>query len=189
MTIFLAIIVGVFFGFVLDRVDASNPDRLINMLRLRDFHLMKVILFAIGFSSLILFILLALDVIPPSHIKIKTAYIGVVIGGMIFGVGYAISGYCPGTCIVGASVGRKDAMFFILGGLLGAFVFSVLFGYIDKTFLYDKIAGGKVTLSNTDIEKYPALIKGVSSVIVSGAIAIFFMVSAYMLPLKKQQVN
>lgn len=182
MNIFLAIIVGLIFGFILDRTDASNPERIINMLRLKDFHLVKVILFAIGFSSLMVFILLNIGIIPPSHIKIKTAYIGVIIGGLIFGAGYSISGYCPGTSIVGASAGRKDALVFIVGGLLGALIYTLFYGAISHTFLFDKIAGGKVTLADTGIEKYPALIKGVSSIVVSGVIAIFFMAFAYFLP-------
>ena len=59
MIIILAIILGTAFGFALDQAKASDPEKIINMLRLKDFHLMKVILFAIGFSSLLLFILLA----------------------------------------------------------------------------------------------------------------------------------
>lgn len=190
MHIFLAIIVGLIFGFVLDRTDASNPGRIINMLRLKDLHLLKVILFAIGFSSLIVFILLNLGIIPPSHIKIKTAYTGVIIGGIIFGAGYSISGYCPGTCVVAASSGRKDALIFIVGGLLGALIYTLLYGSISHTFLFDKIAGGKATIANTGIEKYPALAKEASSLIVSGSLAIIFMVTSYFVPMAiKEKIN
>ena len=59
MKIILAIILGLAFGMALDQAKASNPQKIIGMLRLKDFHLMKVILFAIGFSSLLLFILLS----------------------------------------------------------------------------------------------------------------------------------
>ncbi len=57
MNIILAIVLGLAFGIALDQAKASNPQKIIGMLRLKDFHLMKVILFAIGFSSLLLFIL------------------------------------------------------------------------------------------------------------------------------------
>ena len=71
MEIFLAIILGTSFGIALDQAGASDPQKIIGMLRLKDFHLMKVILFAIGFSSLILFILLSIDVISAEHLSVK----------------------------------------------------------------------------------------------------------------------
>jgi hypothetical protein len=51
MDIVLAIILGIFFGFALQRVGATNPQNIINMLRLKDLHLMKAIFFAIGFIA------------------------------------------------------------------------------------------------------------------------------------------
>ena len=115
---------------------------------------MKVIFFAIGFSSLVLFILLAFNVIDSTHMSVKSSYIGVILGGAILGIGFAISGYCPGTGVVAAGRGRKDALFFILGGLLGAFLLMVVFGSIQDSILFNKIAGGSVALVETNPEKY-----------------------------------
>ena len=100
MEIILAILLGTLFGFVLHRVGASNPENIINMLRLKDLHLMKAILLAIGVASSILFVGLATGFINPSHISIKASYWGVLVGGMILGTGWAIAGYCPGTGVV-----------------------------------------------------------------------------------------
>jgi len=47
-----------------------------------------------------------------------------ILGGAIMGVGFVLGGYCPGTSLVGAAVGRIDAMVFVLGGLAGMFVFG-----------------------------------------------------------------
>jgi len=188
MNIILAIILGTAFGFVLDKSGASDPQKIINMLRLKDLHLMKVILFAIGLSSLLLFFLLLFELIDLGHIGVKTAYWGVIVGGLIFGIGFAIGGYCPGTCVVGAGSGRKDALFFILGGLLGALAFTFIYGSIKSSALFDKIAGGKVTIALTNPEKYPALIDGVPAIIVAGAIAVAFMAIAYYLPNKSEEV-
>jgi len=166
----------------LHRVGAANPHNIINMLRLKDLHLMKVILFAIGISSLVLFILLTAGLLNPAHISIKTAYIGVLIGGLIFGVGFAITGYCPGTSLVGAGGGRKDALFFILGGLIGALLFTLSFGWLKSTFLFKEIAGGKVTLANTGISKYPAIFDNIPALAVAGILAVVFMLIAWKLP-------
>ena len=184
MNIILAIILGTAFGFALDRAKASNPQKIINMLRLKDFHLMKVILFAIGFSSLLLFILLALNVIEAGHLSVKASYIGVIIGGGILGIGFAIGGYCPGTCIVAAGRGRKDAFLFIAGGLLGALIYMLIFGAIKDTALFSKIAGGAVSLVETNPEKYSALITNLPALVIAGPIALILMGIAFLLPNK-----
>lgn len=182
MNIILAIILGTAFGFALDRAKASNPQKIINMLRLKDFHLMKVILFAIGFSSLLLFILLAFNVIDTGHLSVKPAYAGVILGGAILGLGFAIGGYCPGTCIVAAGRGRKDALFFIVGGLLGAFVYMLVFGVIENTALFTQISGGAIGLAETNPEKFQSVFGNVPALVIAGPIALIFMAVAFLLP-------
>lgn len=181
MNIILAIILGTAFGFALDHAKASNPQKIINMLRLKDLHLMKVILFAIGFSSLVLFILLALNIVDAGHLSIKPSYIGVLIGGGILGIGFAIGGYCPGTCLVAAGRGRKDALFFIVGGLLGAFVYMLIYGAIQNSALFNSI-GGAISLAETNPAKYQTLFENLPALAVAGPIAIVFMAVAFLLP-------
>jgi len=182
MNIILAIVLGLAFGIALDQAKASNPQKIIGMLRLKDFHLMKVILFAIGFSSLLLFILLSLNLIDAGHLSVKTTYTGVIIGGAILGTGFAIGGYCPGTCVVAAGRGRKDALAFIAGGLIGALVYMLIFGLIQDTALFNKIAGGAVSLAETNPEKYTSLSGNLPALLVAGPIAILFMLIAFLLP-------
>ncbi|MEA2061106.1 MAG: DUF6691 family protein [Thermodesulfobacteriota bacterium] len=112
MTIILAVVLGIFFGFALQRVGATNPQNIINMLRLKDLHLMKAIFFAIGISSIFLFVLMAVGVINAAHLSVKSSYIGVIIGGALLGLGFAVAGYCPGTSLGALAEGRKDALFF-----------------------------------------------------------------------------
>ena len=71
--IILAILIGGSFGFILHKVGATNPNKIIGFLRLTDLHLAKVILFAIGFSSLLLYILMAVGIIPETHISVKSS--------------------------------------------------------------------------------------------------------------------
>ena len=182
MNIILAIILGLFFGIALDQAQASNPQKIIGMLRLKDFHLMKVILFAIGFSSLLLFILLSLNLIDAGHLSVKTTYFGVIIGGAILGTGFAIGGYCPGTCVVAAGRGRKDALAFLSGGLIGALVYMLIFGLIQDSALFHTFAGGAVSVAETNPEKYTSLSGNLPALLVAGPIAILFMLISFLLP-------
>jgi len=183
MELTLAIVLGALFGFALNRVGATNPQNIINMLRLSDTSLMKAILFAIGLSSIFLFGGLALGVIDPAHVSIKSAYLGVFIGGLLLGLGFALAGYCPGTGLAAAAAGRKDALFFIIGGLFGAFAFTLSYGWLveHSSVLFDKIAGGDVSLAATSNEKYKALIP-VSGTLIGIAQGIILMIIATLLP-------
>ena len=53
--------------------------------------------------------------------------VGIIIAGLIFGVGFAVAGYCPGTCVVAAGEGKTDAIATILGGLTGAMLFALVY--------------------------------------------------------------
>ena len=157
MELTFAIIFGLLFGFALNRAGATNPENIINMLRLNDLRLMKAIIFAIGLSAAALFSGLAIGFIDPAHISIKTAYIGVLIGGALLGIGFAIAGYCPGTGLAAFATGRKDALFFIIGGLCGAFIYTLSFGWLaENTSVFTDIAGGSVSLAQTGNDKYDA---------------------------------
>lgn len=185
MNIVLAIILGLLFGFVLQKIGAANPQKIINMLRLKDFHLMKAIFFGIGISSLLLFILLNIGVVDSSNLSVKASYAGVIIGGAILGLGWAIAGFCPGTGIVAAGAGRKDALFFILGGLLGAFVFTLLYASLKSTFLFADL-GGKATIATTGNEKFTTLLPFMPGIAIAGGIAIILIIIAWILPEKNR---
>lgn len=157
MNITLAIILGVFFGFALQRVGAANPQNIINMLVLTDLHLMKAIFFAIGISSTLLFLLMTAGVIDAGHLSVKSSGIGVIVGGVLLGLGFAIAGCCPGTGLPALADGRKDALFFVGGGLAGALIYTLVYGSIKGSWFFDKIAGGKVMLA-TGSDKFQALL-------------------------------
>ncbi|PID57192.1 hypothetical protein CSB45_08160 [candidate division KSB3 bacterium] len=183
MSIVLAIILGVVFGFVLQKAGAADPQVLITMLRLKEFHLMKAILLAIGLSSSGLFVLLAAGLIDPSHISVKSSYVGVIIGGAVLGLGWVISGFCPGTGVVALGAGRKDALSFLLGGLLGALAFTVSYGTLKASLLFATL-GGKSTLAVTGNDKFQALLPGLPGIVVAGVIAAIFLTLAWKLPEK-----
>ena len=180
--IILAIVIGAAFGFVLDRVGATNPGYIISMLRLGNLHLMKTILLAIGVSSVIMFAGLMAGIIDPGHLDIKAAYLGVFIGGALLGVGFAAAGYCPGTGLAAAATGRKDALFFTAGGLLGAAAYIGHFAWVESTGVLESVAGGKTTLGKISGTEYPALFEAVSGETIGIIMGLVFIAVAFALP-------
>jgi hypothetical protein len=184
MEIVLAVILGTLFGYVLQRVGAADPDKIIGMLRLSDLHLMKVILAGIGISSALLFTGLLAGILDTVHFDIKAMYWGVIIGGLMLGFGWAIGGYCPGTGIAAAGSGRIDGLFFILGGLVGAGLYTVTYGYIEGTWILQEVFGGKTSLVTTGQES--AIINLDWSPILAITLGLFMLLVAKVLPSKGQ---
>lgn len=181
-TLLLAIIIGAAFGFALDRVGATNPGHIVGMLRLSRLQLAKTILFAIGFASTLFFGAMLLGLIDAGNMSVKTAYLGVFVGGALLGIGFAVAGYCPGTSLAAMATGRKDAIFFALGGLLGAAAYMVTYPSVKASGLLDPIAGGKTTLGAIPGTDYPALIPGLSGELVGVVMGLVFMALAWALP-------
>ena len=145
MILLIGFLIGCVFGAILFLGGASSYRRIMGTLLLKDMWIIKLMMTAIGVGTLGIYLL---DLGGLAKMSIKPAYIwGVLAGGAIFGIGWAVSGYCPGTCVVGASEGKKDAVFTVLGGLLGAFVFSLAFPYIEAT-LITPANFGKETLES-----------------------------------------
>lgn len=153
-SILLAIIIGFAFGAVLDRIGATNPNWIGRMLNLTNLHLMKTILLAIGTGSVLMFAGQMLGLVDVLHMSVKSAYVGVFIGGLMLGAGWAASGYCPGTGACAAATGRKDALFYIAGGLLGAAAYMVTYPMWKATGL---LSGVKQTLGTVPGAKYDGL--------------------------------
>ncbi|MEP1472947.1 MAG: YeeE/YedE thiosulfate transporter family protein [Halieaceae bacterium] len=145
MTLLIGFLIGCAFGAILFMGGASSYRRIMGTLLLKDMWIIKLMMTAIGVGTLGIYLL---DLGGLANMSIKPAYVwGILAGGTIFGIGWAVSGYCPGTCVVGASEGKKDAIFTVLGALMGAFVFSLAFPYIEST-LIAPANFGKVTLES-----------------------------------------
>lgn len=187
MEILLAVLIGASFGFALSLAGASDSRKLLSMLRLENLTLMKIILFAIGFSNVLLFAANGLGIFDASHLSIKTAHLGVVTGGLIFGLGFGWAGTCPGTCVAASSGGAvKKALAAVAGGLAGAFTFSITYGFWNKLGLFSTMNLGKLTLFSVS-EKYPALFPiGYTGLLLTGVI---FMAGAYFLPAKRSSAS
>ncbi len=155
MSIILAIVIGAAFGVALDRVGATNPNWIGRMLALHHLHLAKTILLAIGVGSVLMFVGQMIGLVDVGHMSVKAAHVGVFFGGAIMGLGWALSGFCPGTGIGAAASGRVDAMVFVVGGLLGAAAYMATYPAVKATGLIDGVASTVGAIPGTD---YPALV-------------------------------
>ncbi|MBV1932874.1 MAG: YeeE/YedE family protein [Porticoccaceae bacterium] len=142
-TLIIGFLIGCAFGSILYLGGATSYRRILGTLRLKDLTVLKLICTAIGIGTLGIYML---DLGGLANMSIKPTYVwGVGLGGILFGIGWAVSGYCPGTCVVGSSEGKKDAMATVFGGLVGALLFAMVFPFIEPT-LIQKANFGSITL-------------------------------------------
>ena len=143
MKLVLGLVLGVAFGAVLQLSGASSHTKMTNALRLKDLTIIKLILSAIGVGLIGVHLL---DLSGWANMKVKDLYLpGMLVAGLIFGVGFAVTGYCPGTALVAAAEGKPDAWVTILGGLLGALVFAFMVPDLE-TYLLSFGRYGPVTI-------------------------------------------
>ncbi|MBI4953829.1 MAG: YeeE/YedE family protein [Myxococcales bacterium] len=120
-----AIVAGFAFGFVLERAGFGSSRKLAAQFYLRDMTVLKVMFTAIVTAMLGLTLLTSLGLVDFAAIFVNPTYLGPqIVGGLIFGVGFAVGGYCPGTSIVAAVTGKMDAVSFLLGFGGGVLVFA-----------------------------------------------------------------
>ncbi|MEE0418728.1 MAG: DUF6691 family protein [Lachnospiraceae bacterium] len=180
MELVLAIILGLLFGFVLYWVGASSPKKLISMLRLQNLTIMKIIVFGIGCASVLLSVFSLLGLFNIEHLSVKEVNLGVIIGGLLFGIGFGTVGTCPGTCVAAtAGGGFRKALSAVLGGLLGAWVFSMNYGFWKNLGVFKAMGWGRLTLFQIS-DKYPSVFSlGYVGLLIVG---ILFIAVAFLLP-------
>jgi uncharacterized membrane protein YedE/YeeE len=177
MNLIYGLFVGIVMGALIQRVGASSPRMILASLRLQNLTIIKFMATTIAVGAVLVYVL---SLWVPMHFDIKPTYvIGVGLGGLIFGVGFALAGYCPGTCVVGIGEGRRDAWMTLLGGIAGALVFTLVYTLIEGT-LIKPLSYGKITLA--DVLHVPAV--GVAM-----ALAAVFLTAVSLLPSERTTVS
>lgn len=123
------LVCGALFGWVLESAGFGSPCKLTGQFRLNDWSVLKVMFTAIVVAAAGLYGLQALGWLDVDAVFVPSALlVAAAIGGLLVGAGFAVGGYCPGTSVVGLFSGRLDAAWFLLGLLLGTFVFAGVYG-------------------------------------------------------------
>lgn len=133
MSLLYGLVTGIFFGFFLQRGRILRYDKQIGALRLLDMTIVKFMLSAIFVGMVGIYLFKDLGLID---LNVKPTILGAnIIGGLIFGIGWGLLGYCPGTQGGALGEGRWDALWGILGMLVGGAIFAESYPLLKRTVL------------------------------------------------------
>lgn len=129
----LGLLFGLAFGFLLQKGGVAKYHILIGVLLLEDFTVVKVMLSAIVVGMIGVFALYSMGLVK-LHIK-PTRYAANILGGLLFGVGFALLSYCPGTGAAALGQGNFDALAGILGLMAGSYLYAESSALLGRTVL------------------------------------------------------
>lgn len=137
------LITGIIFGFLLQKARVIRYDKQLGALRLIDMTIVKFMLSSILVGMVGIYLLHDLGFVT---LSIKSTVLGGnILGGLIFGAGWGLLGYCPATSAGALGEGRWDGVWGILGMLVGAAIFAEAYPFLKETILtWGKF--GKLTL-------------------------------------------
>ena len=140
LNLVIAFLLGTGFGVTLEQAGFSSSRKLAGVFYGYDFTVLRVFFTAAvtAMSGILLFGYLGLLDLAVIYIN-PTGLAPAIGGGAIMGAGFILGGYCPGTSLCAAVIGKVDAMFFVLGGAIGVFGFGELYplykGFYESTAL------------------------------------------------------
>lgn len=125
----LGLLTGIAFGFILQRSGVSNCGCIFNALELRNLKAVKLMMTAVAVGSLIVYPASALGWVSVGG---KTLYVlGIIVGGTLFGTGFALAGYCPGTALAALGAGVRHILWVVAGGLAGSLAYAVVYPLLE----------------------------------------------------------
>jgi uncharacterized membrane protein YedE/YeeE len=132
-SLWLALALGGAFGWALERAGMGSARKLAGQFLLTDFTVLKVMFSALLTAMLGTFWLARLGLVDLSAVAIPETFVGPqLVGGAIFGLGFAVAGLCPGTSCVAAASGRGDGLAAVAGFLTGTFAFGGLLSMLPS---------------------------------------------------------
>lgn len=165
----LGLVTGIAFGFLLQRGGVVRFEKQVGMLLLKDMTVLRFMLTAIVVGMVGIIILAQAGVLALSHKPMNVG--GIIIGGSLFGIGWAFTGLCPGTSLGALGEGRLHALFTIAGMLAGAMIFAHTYGFVSRTVLAWKDFG---KLGLPEVTGIPALV-----LVALFAIAVFLLLRVF----------
>lgn len=143
--IWIGLFSGIAFGFVIQRVGASNADKMAKAHLMMEGDIPRFMLMAVVLSAVGLFGLQAVGI--DNTRVLPTSLVATGLAAVIFGIGWGVCGYCPGTTWAAVGEGRMDAVFALFGGLAGAAFFGQFHEQLIPL-LYGPTNIGQITLGD-----------------------------------------
>jgi len=141
----IAILIGIVFGFVLEASGFSSSRKLAGVFYGYDFAVLKVFFTAALVALIGMYYMDYLGYVDVSQMYVHPTYLwGAIIGGVIMGLGFVTGGFCPGTSLCAVAIGKIDAIVYVIGIMIGVFIFSELFFLFQP--LYEGSFLGNITL-------------------------------------------
>ena len=135
------LLIGIAFGFALEISGFANSPLLAAQFYFKDMTVLKVMFGAIVTAMVLIFFTSAVGLLDYSLVYVNETYLWPgIVGGLIMGVGFILGGFCPGTSLVAAAVGKIDGLIFVLGVLFGIFAFGETVGFYEE-FWYSSYMG------------------------------------------------
>lgn len=132
-----AFVIGLLFGLALERAGFGSSRRLAGVFYLEDMAVVKVMFTALITAMLGLAYLLTFGWVSADAIYLMpTVYGAQLVGGLLFGVGFVMGGWCPGTSAVGIASGKLDALTFFGGVMVGSILFNEIFPWINPLYTW-----------------------------------------------------
>ncbi|MEI6575900.1 MAG: YeeE/YedE thiosulfate transporter family protein [Bacteroidota bacterium] len=168
----IAVLIGIGFGFVLESAGFSSSRKLAGVFYGYDFVVLKVFFTAAITASVGMLYFSYLGWIDLSMIFVNPTVVkSGIVGGLIMGLGFIMGGFCPGTSICAAAIGKIDAMFFTGGMFVGIFIFSEAYPLYENFYNATNLGPMKV---NEVLGLSPGIFIFVLSVV---AVAAFYVTS------------
>lgn len=163
----LALVIGIAFGWFLERSGMGSARKLAGQFYLRDLTVFKVMFTAILTAMLGVFWLGWIGFVDLSMIYVPETFLAPqLVGGLVFGAGFALGGLCPGTSCVSAATGRIDGLFVVFGMFAGVLSMGLLFDKFST--FYDSTARGAYTLPQLLHVSYGIVVFGIVIVAIAG---------------------
>ena len=133
LTYVVFLVIGFFFGYILESAGFGNSKKLAAQFYFRDLTVLKVMFGAIVTAMVLMFTMIGLGILDYNLVWVNPTYLSSgIVGGLIMGVGFIIGGFCPGTSLTAMATGKIDGIFFVLGGLTGIFIFGEVEKFFDS---------------------------------------------------------